>query len=140
MFYRLALKFLKKWKEKQDRKPLIIRGARQVGKTTLVNFFSKNFNQYIYLNLDLVEDRKIFESKKNFEEMIDALFFLKNGIKNETDTLIFIDEIQNSIEAIKYLRYFYEKRKDIAVISAGSLLETLISKRNHVSCRQGCNF
>lgn len=128
MFYREALEFLERWKEKPTRKPLIIRGARQVGKTTLVNLFSKNFNQYIYVNLDLKEDRKIFEDKKNFEEMIDALFFLKNSKKNEIDTLIFIDEIQNSIEAIKYLRYFYEKRKDIAVISAGSLLETLINK------------
>lgn len=128
MFKREALKFLNNWKEKPDRKPLVIRGARQVGKTTLVNIFSIQFKQYIYLNLELTEERKIFEDKNNFEEIIDALFFLKNGKKNKLDTLIFIDEIQNSPEAVKYLRYFYEKKKDIAVIAAGSLLESLIDK------------
>ena len=128
MFKREALKFLNNWKEKHDRKPLVIRGARQVGKTTLVKIFSPQFKQYIYLNLELNEERKIFEDKNNFEEVIDALFFLKNGKKNELDTLIFIDEIQNSPEAIKYLRYFYETKKDIAVIAAGSLLESLIDK------------
>jgi len=101
MFYREALKFLARWKEKQDRKPLVVRGARQVGKTTLADIFSKNFKQYISLNLEIAEERKIFEGKQNFEEVIDALFFLKNGKKNEPDTLIFIDEIQNSPEAVK---------------------------------------
>ncbi len=128
MFKRKALQFLNRWKEKPNRKPLIIRGARQVGKTTLVNIFSKTFKQYIYLNLELAEDRKIFEDRQNFEEVIDALFFLKNGKKNIPGTLIFIDEIQNSPEAVKYLRYFYEKKKEIAVIAAGSLLETLFEK------------
>lgn len=128
MFDREALLFLEKWRTKKDRKPLVIRGARQVGKTTLVDIFSKNFKQYISLNLELAEERRIFEGKKNIEDVIDALFFLKNAKKNEPDTLIFIDEIQNSPEAVKYLRYFYELKKDIAVITAGSLLETLIEK------------
>lgn len=128
MFYREALKFLDKWRIKKDRKPLIIRGARQVGKTTLINIFAKDFKQYIYLNLELPDERMIFENKRNFEEVIDSLFFLKEGGKNEPDTLIFIDEIQNSPEAVKYLRYFFEMKPEIAVIAAGSLLETLIEK------------
>lgn len=127
-FERTALKFLSDWKIKKDRKPLVIRGARQVGKTTLVEMFAKSFKQFIRLNLELTEDRSIFENKKNFDEVVDALYFLKNASKTETDTLVFIDEIQYSPSAIKYLRYFYEKRKDIAVVTAGSLLETLIDK------------
>lgn len=127
-FYREALKYLDNWRLKKDRKPLVIRGARQVGKTTLVEMFAKNFRQFISLNLELTEDKKIFEDKRNFAEVLEALFFNKNAIKTETDTLIFIDEIQYSPSAIKYLRYFYEERKDIAVITAGSLLETLIDK------------
>jgi uncharacterized protein len=128
MFKRDALKYLDKWKVKPDRKPLIIRGSRQVGKTTLVNIFSKKFKQYISLNLELTEDRKIFEDKQNFDELVDALFFLKNANKSIPDTLIFIDEIQNSPEAVKYLRYFYEKKKEISVIAAGSLFESLLNK------------
>lgn len=127
-FNREILKYLEHWRLKNDRKPLVIRGARQVGKTTLVEMFSKNFKQFISLNLELNEDRKIFEDKNNFDDVLDALFFNKNAIKTEPDTLLFIDEIQYSPSALKYLRYFYEQRNDIAVISAGSLLETLINK------------
>jgi predicted AAA+ superfamily ATPase len=56
MFNRLLYKNLEEWREKRNRKPLILRGARQVGKTTLVEMFSKNFDQYIYLNLDNAEE------------------------------------------------------------------------------------
>lgn len=127
-FSRKALEHLEKWRFKKDRKPLVIRGARQVGKTTLVEIFAKNFKQFISLNLELNEERKIFEDKKNFEAVLDALYFIKNAKRTEPDTLIFIDEIQYSPEAIKYLRYFYEVKPEIAVITAGSLLETLIDK------------
>ncbi len=128
MFYRSTLKFLNNWRIKSDRKPLVIRGARQVGKTTLVEIFSKGFRQYISLNLEFPSDRKIFEEKQNFDEVLDALFFNKNGDRKISDTLIFIDEIQNCPEAIKYLRYFYENKKEYAVITAGSLLETLLNE------------
>lgn len=127
-FEREAQQYLENWRVKKDRKPLVIRGARQVGKTTLVEMFSKNFKQFISLNLELSEDRKIFEDKQNFEDVLDTLFFIKNAKKAESDTLLFIDEIQYSSSAIKYLRYFYEQKKDIAVVTAGSLLETLIDK------------
>lgn len=127
-FHRESLKYLENWRFKKDRKPLVIRGARQVGKTTLVEMFAKNFRQFISLNLELTEDKKIFEDKRNFAEVLEALYFTKNANKTEPDTLIFIDEIQYSPSAIKYLRYFFEEREDIAVITAGSLLETLIDK------------
>ncbi|MBE9468864.1 MAG: ATP-binding protein [Bacteroidetes bacterium] len=128
MYNRKALEYLTKWSRKIDRKPLILRGARQVGKTTLVNNFSENFKQYIYLNLEETEDKQIFEQNYSFENLLSAIFFIKQKEKKVKNTLIFIDEIQNSAEAVKQLRYFYEKSPDIYVIAAGSLLETLMSK------------
>ncbi len=128
MFKRKILDELNKWKDKSDRKPLVIRGARQVGKTTVVNLFSKQFDKYIYLNLENSEDREIFESNLSFDKLLEAIFFLKNVKKNSGTILIFIDEIQNVSNAVTQLRYFYEKAKDLFVISAGSLLETLLDK------------
>lgn len=61
MYKREKINDLLKWKLSEYRKPLVLRGARQVGKTTLVNQFAENFNQYIYLNLENQEDRKIFQ-------------------------------------------------------------------------------
>ena len=80
MFYRSAIDKLILWSKKKDRKPLVLRGARQVGKTTLVELFSKNFEQYIYLNLELIEDKQLFENSKNIEQLIDAIFFYKKKI------------------------------------------------------------
>ena len=128
MFKRKILDELNKWKDKSDRKPLVIRGARQVGKTTVVNLFSKQFDKYIYLNLENSEDREIFENNLSFDKLLEAIFFLKNVKKNSGTILIFIDEIQNVSNAVTQLRYFYENAKDLFVISAGSLLETLLDK------------
>lgn len=128
MYYREITAELKKWLVRANRKPLVIRGARQVGKTTVVKQFSENFNQFIYLNLDLTEERRIFENAKSFDQLIEAIFYIKNASTSEKNTLIFIDEIQNSPAAVKYLRYFYENKNEIPVIATGSLLETLIDK------------
>jgi predicted AAA+ superfamily ATPase len=128
MFNREITTELKKWHLKANRKPLILRGARQVGKTTVVKQFAKNFNQFIYLNLDLEEEKRIFENAHSFNELMEAIYFIKNASTNEKNTLIFIDEIQNSPAAVKYLRYFYENESELPVIAAGSLLESLIDK------------
>ncbi len=129
MYDRTLYKNLITWKRKVDRKPLILRGARQVGKTTLVKMFSKEFDHFINLNLDLEEDREIFEKSDDINKIIQFLF-LKAGIsKNNDNILIFIDEIQNSPNAVKLLRYFYENANFIYVIAAGSLLESLIDNQ-----------
>lgn len=128
MFYRNILSELKNWAIQNDRKPLIIRGARQVGKTTLVNIFSKEFSQYIYLNLENKEDCEIFNRNLTFDDIIKYIFLTKKKKYTKKKTLLFIDEIQNSPYAIKLLRYFYEKEKDLFVISAGSLLEAMLDK------------
>lgn len=119
---RHASEILEKWKNNPDRKPLLIRGARQVGKTTLVRDFAKTFSSYIELNLERQTDKKLFDND-NINNIISAACLLKNVIPDERSTLLFIDEIQESPKAIALLRYFYEDRPDIYVIAAGSLLE-----------------
>ncbi len=128
MFQRDIIRALEKWLKKKGRKPLVIRGARQVGKTTAVEHFARNFKQYIYLNLEKGKDRELFEQNLSFSKTLEAIFFLKNGNPEEIQTLIFIDEIQNSSAAITMLRYFYEEVPNIPVIAAGSLLEIYLEK------------
>lgn len=128
MFNRDILKELNKWAERPNRKPLVLRGARQVGKTTAVELFSKNFDQYIYLNLEKGEQREIFERKYPFSDLLTTLFVIAQKKRKGGRTLIFIDEIQNSLNAIALLRYFFEEANDLYVISAGSLLESILNK------------
>ena len=129
MFKRRLLLELEKWRQNIPRKPLVIRGARQVGKTTLVNQFAAQYEQYIYLNLELSEDKEPFENFTSIENLLNTLFFLKNKtLAKKSTTLIFIDEIQEVPKALNILRYFYELAPEISVIAAGSMLETLFDK------------
>lgn len=128
MFYRYSFKKLQEWASQSIHKPLVLRGARQVGKTTLVLNFSKEFDQFIHLNLEKPLHKKLFNEDADFNEIVNAIFFTFNKKRNiKSKTLIFIDEIQNSSEAIKLLRYFHEETPDLYVIAAGSLLETLLN-------------
>lgn len=128
MYKRGIIGELNKWRQRIDRKPLIIRGARQVGKTTVIRDFGREFTQFIYLNLELPDDRKPFEDFTNFDILLQSLFFLKNqSLESRKDTLIFIDEIQEVPAALQQLRYFFEEAPDIPVIAAGSLLESLFN-------------
>ncbi|MDP3434947.1 MAG: AAA family ATPase [Bacteroidota bacterium] len=129
MFNRRIIEELDKWLAQPIRKPLVLRGARQVGKTTLVEQFASRFEQYIYLNLELPEDRQPFEQFTSVEALVQALFFIKNcSLEQKKQTLIFIDEIQEVPEALNILRYFFEQEPDLPVIAAGSMLETLFDK------------
>lgn len=129
MFYRRILEELRIWATSSNRKPLVIRGARQVGKTTLVHQFASDFGHYLYLNLELAGDRAPFENFTTIEELLQELFFLRNlKLEDKEDTLIFIDEIQEVPEALHILRYFYETEPGIPVIAAGSMLESLFDK------------
>lgn len=126
MINRIAEKQLKIWAKKEGRKPLILRGARQVGKTTLVNDFAKNYKVFLSLNLDKPAHHQLFEKHLDVHELIDAIYLFCKQTKNPTSTLLFIDEIQSSPKAVAILRYFYEELPWLHVIAAGSLLETLI--------------
>jgi predicted AAA+ superfamily ATPase len=114
------------WKKKEKRKPLVLRGARQVGKTTVVRKFGNNYKQYIELNLEKKQDARLFHEISNVHELTEAIFLIHKKRISEEDTLLFIDEIQAVPEAINQLRYFYEELPWLHVIAAGSLLETLL--------------
>jgi len=130
MFNRSILKDLRGWKEKQNRKPLILRGARQVGKTTVVQMFAHDFTNYIYLNLEKNGDSSLFNTNFSIKDTFQSILLSKNKSLRAGSTLLFIDEIQNSPVAIKMLRYFYEEMPEIHVIAAGSLLEVVPEKHN----------
>ncbi|TAL60825.1 MAG: DUF4143 domain-containing protein [Bacteroidetes bacterium] len=130
MFKRTVIEDLGKWAGKKNRKPLVIRGARQVGKTTVVNQFAEQFEQYIYLNLELPAERKPFENFKDLDTLVQSVFFLKGKeLSKRKTTLLFIDEIQEVPEAFNILRFFKEEMPELAVIAAGSLLETIFNNK-----------
>ena len=126
MFRRKILDKLEAWKQDKKHKPLILRGARQVGKTTVVNVFGTQFDNYLYFNLERSESIKLFEMEIPLDDLVRMLFASQGKLQKEGCTLIFIDEIQNSPKTIALLRYFYEQRPDLYIIAAGSLLENLV--------------
>ena len=124
MFSRNAIKYLDRWLDKKRRKPLILRGTRQVGKSTLVRLFAKSANlslREINLEKHLVLD-DIFKTL-DMEIIIRELEALVRNPINVPGTLLFLDEIQATPHALQALRYFYEEYPDLPVITAGSLLE-----------------
>ncbi|MCX5750563.1 MAG: AAA family ATPase [Candidatus Saganbacteria bacterium] len=129
MFNRKIIKYLNTWKDRKGRKPLIIRGARQVGKTVSIKMFAgESFPDMVYLNLEDPEQERLFRnplSLEDFEKIVQLKFgkTLKEGT-----TLLFIDEIQNSPALIKLLRFFYEEKPLLHVIAAGSLMEVRMKK------------
>ncbi len=130
-FKRHIAEQLESWRRRKRRKPLIIRGARQVGKTTLVKSFALRYKYQVILNLERPEDLRWFQDYASAGTLVDALFYL-HGIPHDAkqDTLLFIDEIQESPAAIALLRYFYEDVPELPVIAAGSLLEHAMSQVN----------
>jgi uncharacterized protein len=126
--YRNLLKHLVEWKNKTCPKPLILRGARQVGKTYLIDEFGKNhFDSYIKINCEYdLEYLKFFE-KLGIKKLLEALSISKGIDIKAGKTLIFIDEIQECPKALQALRYFYEDYPGLHIISAGSLLEFVLN-------------
>ncbi|SCW63557.1 hypothetical protein SAMN02910400_01646 [Lachnospiraceae bacterium C10] len=132
--YREILKDLEKWKNRSRRKPLILTGVRQCGKTYIVDEFAKkNFQSYVYVN---------FESEETLSAIFDYDFDV-NRIVSELErhfktqitpgeTLVFFDEIQECTRAITSLKYFCEKMRDLHIVCAGSLLGVAL-KREQIS-------
>jgi len=135
MFERNIEKELERWAKDKYRKPLVLRGARQVGKTTIVNRFACRFENYLYVNLEKSEAVKLFESTEDVKSLLPLLFLFCNVQRQEGQILLFIDEIQNSPHTVSLLRYFYEELSEIHVIAAGSLLETMLDR--HISLPVG---
>ena len=118
-----------KWKNSQDRKPLILRGARQVGKTYILKEFGKNnYDNVAYFNFDNDEElQSLFNYTKDPERIIERLIFA-GGKKIEPEkTLIFFDEIQECPNALNSLKYFCEEANDYHIVCAGSLLGIRLS-------------
>ncbi len=126
--YREKIKELKKWKESPNRKPLIIRGARQVGKTWLMKEFGeKYYDKCAYINFDdNSRMNKLFEEDFDLDRIIQGLK-IESGVNIEAEnTLIILDEIQEDPKALKALKYFCENAREYHIVSAGSLLGVAI--------------
>lgn len=129
MFWRYLLQDIQNWKADSSRKPLILRGARQTGKTTLVKMLAEGFDSFLPLNLELSTDRRNWEGNPSIEELLRNIEITKNIKIVPGKTLLFLDEIQNEPKAIQSLRYFYEQKPDLHVIASGSLLEVALKQK-----------
>lgn len=122
--YREKLKELELWKNSTDRKPLIIRGARQVGKTWIMQEFgNKNYEKVAYINFDGNERmERLFQGDFDIERLIEGLK-IETGVNIEKEnTLLIFDEVQEVPKALTSLKYFYENANEYNIIAAGSLL------------------
>ena len=126
---RLVDYFLLEWKQEKFRKPLLLRGARQVGKTYAVRVLGATFQNFIEINLEQDEkSRAIFERDLDVKRIVLQLSAHLNKEIVPGITLLFIDEIQQVPKAISALRYFYEQMSELHVVAAGSLLEFAIEQ------------
>ncbi|MEG1648708.1 MAG: AAA family ATPase [Rikenellaceae bacterium] len=115
---------LQEWAASSDRKTLMLRGARQVGKSSAVRQLGKQFKYFVEVNFDENEDVKaLFEKSLSPQEICRQLSFLYDTPIIPGETLLFFDEIQSCIPAISKLRYFYEKYPELHLVTAGSLWE-----------------
>lgn len=136
MIERRLLSSLIEWKNSKNRKPLILRGARQVGKSTLVDEFAKGYDVYLKLNLDEADDCQLFDWYITIEELINAIYVRCRQKKEDKLTLLFIDEIQNSPKAVAMLRYFYEKANYLHVIAEHILAQELLAYNHKITARR----
>ena len=127
---RNAMHSLINWKNDPERKPLILRGARQVGKTWLMKEFGQTcYANYVYFNFDEEDELKsIFQANKNPHRIIELLSMISGEKIQPGETLILFDEIQECPEALNTLKYFKEKANEYHVVSAGSLLGTILAQ------------
>ena len=127
---RNAIQDLVNWKSSEDRKPMVLKGARQVGKTWLMKEFGRNYYDKIaYFNFDEEDELKsVFEVNKNPQRILELLSMIQGEKIEPGTTLIIFDEIQECPEALNSLKYFKEKANEYHVIAAGSLLGTLLAQ------------
>lgn len=126
---RLVYYDLIQWRNASDRKPLLLRGARQVGKTHVVRQLGETFKQFIEINFEKSPElKKIFEYNLDPVRIVRELSIVLGVTITPNETLLFIDEIQEMPNAILALRYFYEEMPALHVIAAGSLIEFAIQE------------
>lgn len=125
--YRKALNDLISWKNRQGRKPLIIRGARQIGKTWLVRELAGQFDNLIEINFDRNPEKAQLFIGKDINRCLQLLEIDADATIVPGRTLLFLDEIQSVPAMFPLLRYFHEEQPDLHVVGAGSLLEFLLA-------------
>ena len=120
-----------RWKERKDRKPLVLMGARQVGKTWLMeNFGRENFAKVHFFDFAATPDlATIFERSKNPDEILPKLEIIAGSKIDRQNDVLVLDEIQDCGDALNSLKYFYEKCPELAVMAAGSLLGVNLKKK-----------
>ncbi|MCY7293693.1 MAG: AAA family ATPase [Ferruginibacter sp.] len=129
---RILLNELKDWKNSPNRKPLIIQGARQVGKTWLMKTFGKTaFQQVIYLNFESSERLKnLFVADFNIQRILSVIEIESNQKIDVVNCLLIFDEVQEAEKGLTALKYFYEQAPEYFIIAAGSLLGISLQKNN----------
>ncbi len=127
MFRRSILDQFEKWKAGSHRKPLLLRGARQIGKTSAVRLFAGNLPGYMELNLEAPGEKSVFERKLPVRDLISAIRLSKGNTAPLKESLLFIDEIQACTSVLQYLRLLYEEVPELPVITSGSLFEVYLS-------------
>ncbi|MGB4985222.1 MAG: ATP-binding protein [Erysipelotrichaceae bacterium] len=121
--YRYAISQLEAWKIKNNRKPLIIEGARQVGKTWLMKEFGKTFKDYLYVNFDNNQQmNNLFSANLDIRRIIEGIEIYCGKKIDPQNTLLIFDEIQEVPTALSSLKYFYENAPEYYIVCAGSLL------------------
>ena len=128
MYYkRIIDRYLSEWAARPNHKPVLLRGARQVGKSTAVQHLGESFKHYVEINLEKQSAYKdLFNKDLDVKRIVPQLAAMSGIPIVPNETLLFIDEIQESREAVMALRYFKEDMPDLHVIAAGSLLEFVL--------------
>lgn len=120
------------WKNSKKRKPLLLRGVRQCGKTSAVRHFGEHFENYVEINLEKQNQaHAAFAGDLEPKRILQRLELETGQVITAGNTLLFLDEIQNCPKAITALRYFYEELPDLHVIAAGSLLEIVLNRKKN---------
>jgi len=127
---RLILDDLLKWKNSKFRKPLILEGVRQVGKTWILKEFGKHhYDNVAYFNFDeYSEYKQFFETTKDIERILQNLMLASNQKITKEKTLIIFDEVQDCPNVLNSMKYFYENANEYHVACAGSLLGIALAK------------
>jgi len=129
--YRKSVEYLTQWSQRDSRKPLVIRGARQVGKSYLVKLFAKSEGlRCVEINFDSDPQKSSFFSSNNPLEIVQNIELSEDVTIDLTSTLLFLDEVQATPEVLASLRYFYEKMPQLRIIAAGSLLEFALEEHS----------
>lgn len=120
---------LAEWAEARDRKPLVLRGARQTGKTASVRQLGRGFDLFCELNLERHQDRRLVASCASAEDLLAAVALRHDVARFPERTLLFLDEIQEDARAVSWLRFLYEDHPGLHVVAAGSLMEVRLQER-----------